>query len=67
MRGDALALLQGFTIGITAERRAEEQGELFRKRGAEVMHGSTLRIFSLTDAQALPAATLELITGPPTS
>lgn len=63
MRGDAL--LRGFTIGITAERRAEEQGELFRKRGAEVMHGPALRIFSLTDAEELPAATRELIARPP--
>lgn len=65
VRGDALALLQGFTIGITAERRAEEQGDLFRKRGAAIMYGPTLRVFSVVDAEELRATTLEIIAQPP--
>src|SRR5207245_9980262 len=35
------APLQGLTIGITAERRAQEPADLFRKRGADVLQGST--------------------------
>ena len=57
--------LHGLTIGITAERRAEEQGELFRKRGAQVLHGATLRIFSAADDEDLKQATLDVIARPP--
>jgi len=57
--------LRGLTIGITAERRAEEQAELFRKRGAEVVHGPTLRIFSAAGDEDLKQATIDVIAHPP--
>jgi uroporphyrinogen-III synthase len=59
------APLAGLTIGITAERRADEQAALFHTRGAETMHGPTLRIWSRADDQALRAATDAVIRRPP--
>lgn len=35
--------LSGFTVGITADRRWEEQAELLRRRGACVIHGPSIR------------------------
>src|ERR1700722_7398398 len=53
------------TIGVTAERRAAQQGELFTKRGAEVLYGPTLRVFSLDDDHTLRTRTAEGIARPP--
>ncbi len=52
-------------IGVTAERRAAQQADLLIKRGAEVLHGPTLRVFSLDEDQALKATTAEVIARPP--
>ncbi len=58
--------LQGLTIGITAERRAAEQAGLFHRRGADTLHGPTLRIeSSSSDDEALRAATFAVIEQPP--
>jgi uroporphyrinogen-III synthase len=57
--------LAGFTIGITADRRWSEQAQLFEKRGAEVLHGATLRTIDLSDHEELRRATLELVERPP--
>jgi uroporphyrinogen-III synthase len=57
--------LAGHVIGITAERRAEEQAKLLRARGAQTLHGPTLRIFSSTDDERLRKATQEVIGQPP--
>lgn len=57
--------LAGRTIGITAERRADEQAALFHARGAETVHGPTLRIWSRSDDEALRAATDTVIARPP--
>jgi uroporphyrinogen-III synthase len=59
------ATLGGRTIGITAERRADEQADLFRRRGGAVLHGPTLRIFSVGDDEALRATCLDIIGRPP--
>jgi len=59
------APLQGLTIGITAERRAQEQADLFRKRGADVLQGSTTRIFSHDDDTLLRETTEGVIAHPP--
>jgi uroporphyrinogen-III synthase len=53
------------TIGVTAERRAAEQTELLEKRGAEVLHGPTVRVFSLDEDQVLKATTANVVTRPP--
>jgi uroporphyrinogen-III synthase len=57
--------LQGLTIGITAERRAEEQARMFQARGAATRHGPTLRIWSRGDDAGLRAATESVIRRPP--
>ncbi|MEV7685946.1 uroporphyrinogen-III synthase [Streptomyces bungoensis] len=53
--------LAGFTVGVTAARRAEELGALLQRRGAAVLHAPTLRIVPLADDGELLAATKELI------
>jgi len=34
--------LDGFVVGVTADRRWSEQAELLRRRGAEVVHGPSI-------------------------
>lgn len=53
--------LAGFTIGVTAARRADELIALLRRRGAAVLHAPALRIVPLADDSELLAATKELI------
>ncbi|MCX4534783.1 uroporphyrinogen-III synthase [Streptomyces sp. NBC_00841] len=53
--------LAGFTVGVTAARRAEELGTLLERRGATVLHAPALRIVPLADDSELLAATKELI------
>lgn len=57
--------LHGFTVGVTAARRADELGALLRRRGAEVLHAPALRIVPLADDDQLLAATRELVAHPP--
>lgn len=52
-------------IGITADRRWEEQARLFTDRGAEVLHGPTLRTIDLSASEVLRAVTRSLIGQPP--
>lgn len=53
--------LAGFTVGVTAARRADELGALLQRRGASVVHAPALRIVPLADDGELLAATKELI------
>jgi uroporphyrinogen-III synthase len=53
--------LAGFTVGVTAARRADELGALLIRRGAAVLHAPALRIVPLADDTELLAATKELI------
>ncbi|MEU8955854.1 uroporphyrinogen-III synthase [Streptomyces sp. NPDC048518] len=53
--------LAGFTVGVTAARRADELGTLLKRRGATVLHAPALRIVQLADDSELLAATKELI------
>ncbi len=57
--------LQGLTVGITAERRAEEQARLFHARGAGTLHGATMSISSLAGDESLRAVTEDVIRRPP--
>ena len=57
--------LAGFTVGVTAARRAEELGTMMERRGAAVQHGPALRIVALADDTDLLAATRGLIARPP--
>ncbi|MEU1461019.1 uroporphyrinogen-III synthase [Streptomyces sp. NPDC005727] len=53
--------LAGFTVGVTAARRAEELGALLQRRGAVVLHAPALRIVPLADDGELLTSTKELI------
>jgi uroporphyrinogen-III synthase len=57
--------LAGFTVGVTAARRAEELAAMMERRGAAVQHGPALRIVALADDTDLLAATRGLIARPP--
>ncbi|WP_055722435.1 uroporphyrinogen-III synthase, partial [Streptomyces niveiscabiei] len=53
--------LAGFTVGVTAARRAEELGALLQRRGAAVVHAPALRIVPLADDSELLSATKDLL------
>ena len=57
--------LAGYTIAVTADRRREEQVELLRRRGAEVVEGPTVRTEPLADDASLRAAVEAIIANPP--
>ncbi|MEV4614044.1 uroporphyrinogen-III synthase [Kitasatospora sp. NPDC049258] len=57
--------LAGYTIGITAARRADELAALLQRRGAAVLRGPALRIVPLSDDTDLLAATRALVADPP--
>ncbi|MFF3379730.1 uroporphyrinogen-III synthase [Streptomyces sp. NPDC002680] len=57
--------LAGFTVGVTAARRADELGTLLQRRGAAVVHAPALRIVQLADDSELLAATKQLIAQAP--
>ena len=61
----AVPPLAGFTVGVTAARRAEELGTMLERRGAAVVHGPAIRIVPLADDTDLLAATRDLIARPP--
>ena len=63
---DGILPLAGHRIGVTADRRAEEQGELLRRMGAEVTFGPMLRTLPLGDDTPLRSATEALLADPPT-
>lgn len=63
--GSRIEPLAGFTVGVTAARRAEELGTLLERRGAEVLHAPALRIVPLADDTELLDATKELTEHPP--
>jgi uroporphyrinogen-III synthase len=62
---DRVPPLAGFTVGVTAARRAEELGALLERRGAAVLYGPALRIVPLPDDAELEAATRSLVDAPP--
>lgn len=57
--------LTGFTVGVTAARRADELGALLERRGAQVIHAPAIRIVPLPDDAELHEATRKLIAQPP--
>lgn len=59
------ARLDGFTVGVTADRRWEEQAELLSRRGINVLHGPTIRTLPLVSDPVLRAVTEELVARPP--
>jgi uroporphyrinogen-III synthase len=57
--------LRGFTVGVTADRRAEEQALMLRRLGVDVVQAPTIRTLPVADAELLRARTLALIEDPP--
>ncbi|HVL06877.1 MAG TPA: uroporphyrinogen-III synthase [Acidimicrobiales bacterium] len=52
-------------VGITADRRWQEQARLFSDRGVEVVHGPTMRTIDLSGDESLRAVTSALAERPP--
>ncbi|WP_312880560.1 uroporphyrinogen-III synthase [Actinokineospora xionganensis] len=65
MTESQISPLAGYTIGVTAARRADELGALMERRGATVLHGAAIRIIPLADDSDLLAATTNLLEGGP--
>ena len=61
----ALPVLAGYTVGVTAARRAEELGGMLERRGARVVYGPAIRIVPVADDRQLLAGTMALIEQPP--
>ena len=57
--------LAGFEIGITADRRADEQIKLLSSRGAECLHGPVIKTHPYGSEEDLRAATQDVIDTPP--
>lgn len=57
--------LAGYTVGVTADRRSEEQTQLLERRGARVIHGPTIRTLPLAEEAALREATESAVAQPP--
>lgn len=57
--------LAGLTVGVTADRRWEEQAELLRRRGATVLHGPSLRTLPLGTDHELREATEAVLAARP--
>lgn len=53
------------TVGVTADRRGDEQALMLRRFGLEVLHGPMIATVLLTDDGPLREATVELIERPP--
>ncbi|MFF4652648.1 uroporphyrinogen-III synthase [Streptomyces sp. NPDC001380] len=61
----AVPPLAGFTVGVTAARRADELAALLQRRGAAVLRAPALQIVPLPDDARLLAATRDLVDDPP--
>ena len=59
------AELDGYTVGVTADRRAGEQADLLVALGARVLHGPVIATLPAGDDPALRAVTEGLIADPP--
>lgn len=57
--------LTGFTIGVTAARRAEEFAALLERRGAQVEHAPAIQIIPLADDAELRTVTELIVANPP--
>ncbi|WP_327290926.1 uroporphyrinogen-III synthase [Streptomyces sp. NBC_01198] len=60
-----VAPLAGFTVGVTAARRADELAALLERRGAAVLRAPVLRIVPLPDDAELMARTKQLLDDAP--
>lgn len=61
----SLLPLEGFVVGVTADRRWAEQAELLERRGADVFHAPTITTEYLGSDDVLRRATAAVIAAPP--
>ncbi|MET9221608.1 uroporphyrinogen-III synthase [Streptomyces sp. NPDC003300] len=64
-RGGGVPPLAGFTVGVTAARRADELAALLERRGAVVLRAPVLRIVPLPDDTELLETTRRLVADAP--
>ncbi|WP_233225241.1 uroporphyrinogen-III synthase [Nocardia sp. MDA0666] len=64
-RPTELKPLDGFTIGVTAARRADELATLLSRRGANIVSAPAIRIIPLSDDTELERVTRQLVADPP--
>lgn len=57
--------LEGYVVGVTADRRWEEQAELLRRRGATVVHGPSITTHYLDSDENLRRVTSQVVAEPP--
>ncbi len=57
--------LSGYTIGVTADRRSDEQISLLTGRGAECVHGAMVRTHPLRPEAEIREITEQLLASPP--
>ncbi|WP_233576302.1 uroporphyrinogen-III synthase [Saccharopolyspora rhizosphaerae] len=57
-------VLSGSTVGVTAERKAEEIGDMLARRGARVLFGAAMHTVPLPEDGELAAATREVLSAP---
>ena len=57
--------LHGRTIGVTADRRGQDQAVMFGRLGAEVILGPTMATVKIPDPDLLRARTDQIIAAPP--
>ena len=57
--------LEGWRVGVTADRRADQQVEALCRRGADVVRGCTMRTVDLSDDPRLREVSRSLVDEPP--
>ncbi len=57
--------LDGWRVGVTADRRADQQADVLRRRGADVVMGCTMRTLDLTEDERLLDVSRSLVDRPP--
>lgn len=57
--------LTGFVVGVTADRRSDDQAVMFGRLGARVIQAPVLRTVKVPDPDGLRRRTAELIAAPP--
>ncbi len=57
--------LRGCTVGVTADRRGDDQAVMWRRLGAEVLRGAAIRSEPVADPDALRTAVAALVAEPP--
>jgi uroporphyrinogen-III synthase len=61
----ALGEMSGFVVGVTADRRADEQMAMLRRRGADVLHGQVIRTHPVGVDGPMAEALRALVAHPP--